>query len=267
MLEATQGAAAPVLPSEPANPEAAQPNAATTDAATGAVDGGEASQAAPKTFTQQELDEIVSKRVKKAESQTERRVLRTLEKFAPQHQSAPQQNSQPANDGKPSRSQYANDEQYIEAVTDWKLDQRDNAAKVETQRKQQATLQQKTEAIYAEAEKLPGFDRESFDDLPLTRPIVEALIESDAPAKLMHYMAANPAELERIAKLSPARQAAELGKLEAKAVEAKPPARSNAPTALAPARGSGSGQAAMPDPSNTKAYIAWANAEERAARR
>ena len=98
-----------------------------------------------------------------------------------------------------------------------------------SQQQQQAkSLAQKTESIYAEAEKLPGFDRDAFDELPLTRSIVEALIDSDAAAKLMHHLAANPAEVERIAKLSPARQAAEIGKLETK-VTAAPPKTSNNP--------------------------------------
>jgi hypothetical protein len=97
---------------------------------------------------------------------------------------------------------------------------------------------------------------------------VEALIESDAPEQLMHYMAANPAEMERISKLPSARQGVELGKLEVKLAElAKaPPPRSKAPPALGSTKGQ-SGASSMPDPSDTKAYIAWANAQERAARR
>lgn len=257
--------AAPAAPSETGIPAAAQPNAATTDAQTGGAEGGTESQVA-KTFSQQELDDIVKREKAKAEAKAERRVLRTLERVIPQPQSAPQHTSQPAQDGKPTRAQYADDEAYVDALTDWKLDQREAKAKADTQHRQAQTLAHKTDSIYADAEKLPGFDREAFDELPLTKPIVEALIESDAPAKLMHYMAANPAEVERISKLSPARQAAELGKLEAKAVEVKPPARSNAPQALSPVKG-GASSGGMPDPSDTKAYIRWANESERAARR
>lgn len=261
-LDAELGLVAPAVTSEAPNTEAAQPNAATADAQTGGADGGTPSQE-QKTFTQAELDDILQKRIAKAEARAERRVLRTLERVIPQPQSAPQQNSQPAADGKPSRVQYANDEAYVDALTDWKLDQREQKAKAETQHKETRTLQAKTEAFYAEAEKIAGFDREAFDDLPLTRHMVETLMDSDVTPKLMAYMASNPEEVERIAKLSPARQAAELGKLEAKAVEVKAPARSNAPPALGTVKGR-SASSGAPDPSDTKAYIRWANEAERA---
>jgi hypothetical protein len=229
------------------------------------TDGGEQVEqsGAQKTFSQQELDEIVKKRVAKAEAKAERRVLRTLEQIMPARQAPqPQHSSQPAAAGKPARAHFESDEAYVDALTDWKLDQRDRTQAQTRQQEQAKTLAQKTEAIYAEAEKLPGFDRESFDDLPLTKPIVEALIESDAPAKLMHYLAANADEVERIAKLSPARQAAELGKLEAKALEAKPPARSNAPAALGSVKGGA--VAGTPDPKNSAAWIKFQNERDRA---
>jgi hypothetical protein len=206
---------APALTSEPANPAAAQPNAATTDAATGTAEGGERSQVTPKTYTEEEHREAIERATAKAAAKAERRAFREARAMLSQGQPQSQQASQPADDGKPARAQFASDEAYVDALTDWKLEQRDNRAKAERQQEQHRTMAEKTERIYAEAEKLPGFDRDTFDELPLTRPIVEALIDSDAPAKLMHYMAANPAEVERIAKLSPARQAAELGRLEA----------------------------------------------------
>lgn len=228
----------PALASETATPAAAQPNAATTDALTGGAEGGEQSQvAAPKTFTQEELDEIVKRRVSKAEDRAERRVLKTLEKLHPQQPAPQQQASQPANDGKPTRAQYATEDAFTDALTDWKLDQRDRKATQTHQQEQQRTLAEKTDRIYADAQKLPGFDRDAFDDLPLTKPIVEALVESDVSARLMHFMAANPDQVERIAKLSPARQAAEMGKLEAALPAApktsKTPAPIGDPTARA----------------------------------
>lgn len=249
--------AAPVLPTEPALPAAAQPNAATTEGSTGAPEGGTPEGQEQKTFTQKELDEILQKRIAKAEARAERRVLRTLERVIPQPQSAPQHTSQPADDGKPARANYASDDAYIDALTDWKLDARDRKAEQTRQQEQHRTLAQRTEGIYAEAEKLPGFDREAFDELPLSRSIVEALIDSDTPAKLMHYMAANPAEVERIAKLSPARQAAELGKLEA--ALPKTPKTSKAPDPIGNPVGGGNTTATPTDPNrmNHDQYREW----------
>ena len=74
-------------------------------------------QAETKTFTQEQLNEIIQKEKAKAEAKAERRALKayreTLERFAPQAP-APQQS-----DGKPSRAAFnGDDEAYIEAVAD-----------------------------------------------------------------------------------------------------------------------------------------------------
>lgn len=264
-LDNGTGEATPAVISE-VTTEAAQTNAATTDTATGAGEGGEQVQVTPKTYTEQEHRDAIERATAKAAAKAERRAFReATERLASQN--APQQQRQPANDGKPSRAQFGDDEGYIDALTEWKLEQRDKQAEQTRQQDQHRTMVKKTEEIYAKAEKLSGFDREAFDELPLTKPIVAALVESDAPEQLMHYMAANPAEVERIAALSTARQGVELGKLEVKLAElAKaPPPRSKAPPALGSTKGQ-SGASSMPDPSDTKAYIAWANAQDRAAR-
>lgn len=266
-LDNGTGAETPAVISE-VTTEAAQTNAATTDALTGGAEGGEEVQVTPKTYTEQEHRDAIERATAKAAAKAERRAFREATERLSNQQASQQQQRQPASDGKPSRAAFGDDEGYIDALTEWKLEQREKQAEQTRQQDHQRTLVKKTEEIYAKAEKLPGFDREAFDELPLTKPIVEALIESDAPEQLMHYMAANPAELERISKLSSARQGVELGKLEVKLAElAKaPPARSKAPPALGSTKGQ-SGASSMPDPSDTKAYIAWANAQERAARR
>jgi hypothetical protein len=250
---------APALQSE-SNPEAAQNHAATTDAQTGGAEGGEVSQVTPKTYSEEEMQDRVERASAKAAAKAERRAFREATARLNQ-QPAHQQQAQSQTDGRPARTQYASQEAYEDAVADWRLDQREA-------QKQHQSLAKKTQTIYAEAEKLPGFDREAFDELPLTRSIVEALVDSDAPAKLMQHLAANPEEAERIAALPAGRQGAAIGKLEAKleAEKVTPPARSKAPTALAPAKGSAN-SSGMPDPSDTKAYIRWANESERAGRR
>jgi len=188
------------------------------------------SEADAKTFTQEQLNEIVQKEKAKAEAKAERRALKayreTLERVIPQQQQAPQQ----ADTGRPTRSQFNDDDDYVEAMTDWKMGQRDQAARQSQQAQVARTVETKTESIYAEAQKIPGFDRQEFDELPLTPAIAAALVDSDVPAQLMHYMAANPGEVAEIAKLSPARQAAAIGKLEDKV--SKAPAMSKAPPPL-----------------------------------
>ncbi len=232
-------------------------NASSPDSATGA-EQDENSQVA-KTFTQEDIDKIVSKERAKTEARAERRMLRALEKLSPRAPE-PQQLRQPApGDDRPSRGQYADDDAYIDALTDWKLDQRDRASNAEKQRASQKQLHDRTEKLYQAAGKFEGFDRESFDELPLTSPMVHALMDSDIAPQLMAMLSSNPEEVERIAALSPARQAAEIGKLEIKAASKGPRAKpSNAPDPISPvgARG-GSSSSGDPGAMTNEQYRAY----------
>lgn len=236
--EIEAGQDAPVVIDQATNTEAAQSNAATTDAATGAAEGGTEAQAAPpKTFTQSELDDIVRREKSKAEAKAERRVLRTIERVMPQgqsQQSAPQQGNQ-----EPRREQFQSDAAYLRAMVTHEIGLRDQHTEQQRYQERAQRLTHTTESIYAKAQAQPGFDREAFDELPLTRPIVEALIESDQSAQLMVYMAANPEDIARIAGMSPARQAAELGKLEVKLASKPPVKTSKAPDPITNPIGSG----------------------------
>lgn len=214
---------------------------------------------APKSFTQAELDSIVQKEKAKTEARAERRMLRALEKLSPRAPE-PQQGRQAApGDDRPSRAHYANDDAYIDALTDWKLDQRDRASNAERQANSQRQLHDRTEKLYQAATKFEGFDREEFDALPLTSPMVHALMDSDIAPQLMAMLSSNPEEVERIAALSPARQAAEIGKLEIKAASKGPRAKpSNAPDPISPvgARG-GSSSSGDPGAMTNEQYRAY----------
>lgn len=237
MPEALAGQAAPGESTEQqvTNPAATPETVATPQADTQAAEDGKHSEDSPKTFTQAELDEIVRKRTARAEAIAERRALKAysekLERMT-QQRAQPAAESAPVSDGKPKPEQFDSVEKYVDAVTDWKLAQRDAQSQQTQQQEQARTLSEKTENLYAEAAKIEGFDRDAFDELPLTRQIAEALVESDAPAKLMAFMSANPDEVQRIAGLSPARQAAEIGKLEARLATAPKP--SSAPPPIKP---------------------------------
>lgn len=189
-------------------------NVETTQADTEATGADEQAQVEERKFSQQELDSIIQKEKAKAEAKAERRASKayqeTLERLIPRQEQHHQQ------DAKPSRAQYADEEQFIDALTDWKLEQRDRAAHQGRQQEQLKSLATKTESLYQAAEKLPGFDREVFEELSLTKAMAQTIIDSDIAPKLMAYLSANPAEVDRIGSLSHARQAAELGKLEAK---------------------------------------------------
>jgi signal recognition particle GTPase len=214
MSETETGSVAPEV-IEAATPEVEQVKTTPTEIST-ETETGEEKQAPveEKTFTQKELDEILQKRLAKSEARAERRAKEAYrEALEAVTRTQPVQAKE---SNEPTRDQFASDADWIDAKVEYKLQQREAAAKQETQKQAQQTLTSKTEALYAQAEKIAGFDRESFDELPLTRQLAAALIDSDVAPQLMAYMSSNPEEVERISKLSDARQAVELGKLEVK---------------------------------------------------
>lgn len=234
------GQEAPAVASETPNPEAAQDNkAALPEVDTQATT--EESTAEAKTFTQEELNDIVKKEKARAEAKAERRVLKALERIAPAP--AQPQFQAPQVDAKPARRDGETDDAYLDRLTDWKLDQRDRASHQQKAQEQTQTLAKKTESMYAEAAKLPGFDREEFDALPLTQAIAQALVDSDQTPQLMAYMTTHPEEVDRIAALSPARQAAEIGKLEVKVAAAPKVSKAPAPINPIGSRGSAANSA------------------------
>jgi hypothetical protein len=137
-------------------------------------------------------------------------------------------------DGKPTKAKFANDEDFVEALTDWKLAQRDHQFRDQEAQRTQQTVAQKRDALLAAAEENDGFDRDEFArKVPVTEVMASAILDSDIGAKLVIHLNANPDEAKRIALLPPARQAAELGKLEAKLLTAPAP-KSNAPKPISP---------------------------------
>lgn len=220
-----------VVANEAPTSEAAQTIAAQPDVDTQAAPEEQTGEA--KTFTQDELNDIVKKEKARAEAKAERRVLKALERISPQQAQAQPLPQQPQ-DARPARREGEHDDAYLDRLTDWKLDQRDRASNQQRAQTEQQTLATKTERMYAEAAKHPGFDREEFDSLPLTPVLAQTLLESDQSAKLMAFMSSNPEEVARISTLSPARQAAEIGKLESRLATSTP---SKAPPPITPLSG------------------------------
>jgi len=102
------------------------------------------------------------------------------------------------------------------------------------------------------------------------KPATDAIFEADSPKDVIEYLTDpdNADEAASISNMGALQAGRAIAKIEQKIAAAKSkdnPRPSNAPAPIEPARGSGVPNG-MPDPSNTKAYIAWANAQERAQR-
>lgn len=119
----------------------------------------------------------------------------------------------------------------LDALVDQRLAERE--AQREAQR-QSAKVQK----ILGEVEDLvDDFDIEDWADLPITPYMADAIIESDLSAEISAYLYNNPSEVTRIAELPKARQAAAIGKLEARlesAESGKVAAKSSAPAPIKP---------------------------------
>lgn len=145
------------------------------------------------------------------------------------------------------RENYSSDREWIEAIADAKAEQKAKVI-IEAQARERyqaeegakrQTVEQKANKIFAEAAKLGDFDEEDFNEIPYTAAMSEAILESDVGAAIVHHLASNPDLVDRLSSMSPARQAAEIGKLEITLADKQPVKKSAAPTPIKPVSGGG----------------------------
>jgi hypothetical protein len=137
---------------------------------------------------------------------------------------APPQQPQ-EDDPKPLRSQYETEDEWLDARDEWRDRGLARQAKAEQERQRANTVKTKAETVMAEAMTMPGFNLMEFaTKVPVTEPMMDAILESDAAAKLVHFLHANPEEAVRIAQMpSTAKQIAALTRIEDKLSAAPPP--------------------------------------------
>jgi hypothetical protein len=209
----------------------ADKTATPADATAAPVETPEGEQKPERKFTQSELDEILQKRLakehRKAQRDAERRIAEALRQATTEKPAAPQD--------KPTPDRFQTTEEYVEAVSAWTAErviseQITKRAQQDEARRQQADAETRTHAWSdAEAEAEDRYD----DYLTVTRnpalqinnSMLEVIQQSDVGPDLAYFLGKNPAEAERIAKLSPLVAAKELGKLETK-ISAKSVAKS-----------------------------------------
>jgi hypothetical protein len=194
-----------------------------------------------KTFTQEELDAAIGKRLAREQRKWEREQAQRAQPSAPL--AAPV-----------APEQFESTDAYVEALAAQKAEQ---LLEQREQRRQQSEI---LESYHDKEEKA----REKYDDfaqvaynpnLPITDVMAQSIQSSDIGPEVAYHLGANPKEAERISRLSPILQAKEIGKLEAK-LAADPPVKktSNAPTPISPitARSTGSPAYDTTDPRSIK---------------
>jgi hypothetical protein len=156
--------------------------------------------------------------------------------------------------GKPSPDSFETHAEYVEALTDWKIEERERvaretAARSKLETEQKSLMSAHSERVKSFAEKTEDFQDvlRSVDDVRISPTVAELLVSSDNGPELMYELAKNRAEYERINALNPLAAARELGKLDAKLAAIKAPASepkepktiTKAPKPIAPVSGKG----------------------------
>lgn len=166
-------------------------------------------------------------------------------------------------DGKPDPDKFDTHAEYVEALTEWKLEQKLKAREVEQNKRALETEQERlfkahTERVKAFAEKTEDFQEvlEAVDDVPVSAAVQEIIVSSENGPELMYALAKDRDEYARICKLPPLAAARAIGKIEeklsAKTSEAKktePKKLTQAPKPIAPVGGNkGSVAKSIDDP-------------------
>jgi hypothetical protein len=126
-------------------------------------------------------------------------------------------------EGKPDPESFETHQEYIEAITDWKIETREKAAKeqakkAETQAKYEARLKSHSERVADFAEKTDDFEEvvNAVDDVPAPNHLIDLILESENSPELMYEIAKNKDEYKRICEMSAIAAAREIGKIESK---------------------------------------------------
>jgi len=212
----------------------AQTETPPSDSQTEGSDGKE--PAVPKTYTEEEVRDRVERAKAKAAAIAERRAYReALGTLASQQQEGHHQpdNTPP----RPQRDNYATQEQYEDSLMDWRDAQRDAQSQKNQRQTEVQKLNDANQKVVDAASKLPGFDADVFEELPISHAMAAAIRESDVGPKVVAHLTSNPDEADRIAKLTPARQIAEIGKLEIKLSQVVQ--KTTLPKPITPVGGSG----------------------------
>jgi hypothetical protein len=196
-----------------------------------------------KTFTQEELDAAIGKRLAREQRKWEReQAAKSAEKQAKTLVEIP------------PIEQFNSPDEYAEVLAERKAEEL-------LARREQAKMQSEIIESYHEREeearnKYDDFEQVAYNSkLPITDAMAQTIQASEVGPDMAYYLGSNPKEAERISRLTPLSQAKELGKIEAKLSD-NPPVKktSSAPAPIAPvtARSSGSPATDTTDPRSIK---------------
>jgi hypothetical protein len=177
-----------------------------------------------KSFSQEELDAIVSKRLAREQRKWEREQAQRL---------AEQQARQPVAPP-PAPDDFESAQHYAEALAEQKA--QELLARREAEAQQAAILDSYKDREEEARDRYEDFEQVAYNpNLPVTDIMAQAIQSSDIGPEVIYWLGSNPKEAARISRLSPVLQAKEIGKIEVN-LTSNPPVKktSTAPAPLAP---------------------------------
>lgn len=242
-LNEVSGLPEPTALAPVANPAEANPSQATAAEGEGVQpqEQVEQQEANPpkKTFSQEEVDALIQRRLTKEARRSERVMAQKLAEIQ-QGQSKP---TKP----EPKREDFADDEAHQRAQLDHVIQQRaqEMAAQIVQQTQQQQRTQSATAQFWERADELadrfPDFEAVVTNpSVPLNGAVFEFVTESEVGPELAYHLAKNRAKAMSIAQMTPIQAAKALITLEGE-LKAKPKATpSRAPDPINPVGNRGS---------------------------
>jgi len=207
-----------------------------------------------KSFSQEELDAAIGKRLAREQRKWER-------------EQAQRQSEQQTLRAAPTATadQFESTEAYAEALALQKAEEL--IAKREAAKQHSQVLESYHDLEEEARSKYDDFEQVAYNPkLPITNVMAETIQSSDIGPELAYYLGSNPKEADRISRMTPLSQAKEIGRIEAK-LAAEPPMKktTSAPAPISPvtARSSGSPAHDTTDPRSIKTMTAsqWIEAE------
>lgn len=197
----------------------------------------------PKKGFNERISEVIAQR-KAAEEKADRAEREAQELRAKLE--ALSVKAEPSKPGdKPIRTGFTSDDEYIEALADWKAKQaiaEREKAQVEAQAKAEFEAIERSWGKQCEAAKAELEDFETViadSEVSIPDVVAAALKESEHGAKLMYFLAKHPDEARQMHRMRPIAAVKHLAKLEAELMsepEAKPVERSKAPEPITPVK-------------------------------
>ena len=226
-------------------------------AGTGEPEKKEADPGAAKTDNNDDEKPVTHRdlrRVLKSKDHWKERALRLEGELKARQDQRPTQTDRKEEPQAPKREDFSDYETYLEAKAQFTAEQRaakiveerlkardEETSKAKAAEADQALTKAWTSSVEKTRAKYDDYDEKVQDEAFNPTPaMARAMLESDQKAEIAYYLASNPEEMDRIAKLSPLRQVAEILKLEDKVSDsAKAPAKkaSKAPAPIDPVGG------------------------------